>query len=192
MFYGFAVCDGYAKLFALLCNLEEIDCIVINGLADKNDINSGHAWNKVGFDIDGDGEKEWLAVDCTYDDQNKEYKKMFLVHEYFLIPDSYLTNRSEDINEFHPYPSTTENEEMFYSYYEINGTPLKIDDTQILTSQITKYMNPNLKFNLEFIIKNDNSIDISQVLSYLSMLNISYKIFSYVHNSQYQLVYLYR
>ncbi|HAJ77936.1 MAG TPA: hypothetical protein DCO89_02585, partial [Clostridiales bacterium] len=53
MFYNFAVCDGYAKLFSLLCNMEEIDCVVVNGLEDKNNPNSGHAWNKVAFDFDG-------------------------------------------------------------------------------------------------------------------------------------------
>lgn len=195
MFYGFAVCDGYAKMFALLCNMEEIDCIVVNGLADFSDENSGHAWNKVSLDIDNDSVKEWFNVDCTYDHILLKGTQIVLTHQYFLIPDNYFSERYEDVNEFYPYP-TTESTEMFYSYYQIDGMPLKVDDPNSLIPQLNKYMNPDLKFSVEFIVKydeNNNSINLSQILSNLKiMFNISSFYRSYVHNNNYLLVYLYR
>ena len=39
----FAVCDGLSKAYVLLCAIEGIDCVKVNGKADG----AGHAWNKV-------------------------------------------------------------------------------------------------------------------------------------------------
>lgn len=79
---GLAVCDGYSKTFALLCNMEDIDCYRVVGTANGG----GHAWNKVKI---GD---EWYMCDITwaeiytYDNEAKKYVEN-LSHETFLVPD---------------------------------------------------------------------------------------------------------
>ena len=194
IFYNFAVCDGYAKLFSLLCNMEGIDCVVVDGLADSSDSSSGHAWNKVCFDLDGDGEKEWFSVDCTYDDQPTTSKTSYLTHQYFLIPDSYIGLRSEDVNVFAPYESTTYDVEKFYSYYTVDDIPLKIDDPMQLSQKAMKYMDQSIQFNLELIVLYDSEHKamVDMVISALSTYNIHNVILSYDHNNNYKNIYLYR
>jgi len=54
-----SVCDGYSKAFALLCNMEGINCVRVVGTAGTT-TEGGHAWNKV--EIDGN----WYVVDITW------------------------------------------------------------------------------------------------------------------------------
>jgi hypothetical protein len=54
-----SVCDGYSKTFALLCNMEGINCVRIVGTAGVS-AQGGHAWNKVA--VDG----KWYVVDLTW------------------------------------------------------------------------------------------------------------------------------
>lgn len=54
-----SVCDGYSKAFALLCNMEGINCVRISGEA-GNEEKGGHAWNKVEID------DNWYVVDITW------------------------------------------------------------------------------------------------------------------------------
>ena len=128
MFYGLAVCDGYSKMYSLLCNMEGIDCLLVGGLSDKTNESSGHAWNKISFDIDNDGAKECFVVDCTHDDPYSAENIEYAVHEYFLVPDSVINQRYE--NEYQNYPPTTEATDMFYSasQYTPYNLPLKIDN----------------------------------------------------------------
>ena len=74
----YAVCDGLSKAFVLLCNIEGIKCIKVNGV-----VNSGnHAWNKVYLqegDLDG-----WYYVDTTWGEGEYDDKQI-LTHTYFLF-----------------------------------------------------------------------------------------------------------
>ncbi len=80
-----SVCDGYSKTYALLCNMEGINCVRVMGLASGG----GHAWNKV--EIDGN----WYMADITwteigsYGTYNMKYVKLDekLAHLYFLVAD---------------------------------------------------------------------------------------------------------
>lgn len=155
MMYNLAVCDGYAKMFALLCNMEGIDCLVVSGLADKSDSSSGHAWNKISFDYDDDGQKEWFVVDCTFDD-GSDGTTEYLSHEYFLctdndigLPDSQPNGRSEDANA--TWPATTESSEMFYGYYTLDGMPLKIDSASAFEALRT-YIQTHDTYKLEVLM----------------------------------------
>jgi hypothetical protein len=56
------VCEGYAKSFKYLCDLAEIPCITISGVAYSDDRWERHMWNAV--ELDG----EWYMVDPTWDD----------------------------------------------------------------------------------------------------------------------------
>jgi len=59
----YAVCDGLAKAYTLLCKLEGIDCVKINGEVDRQ---GNHAWNKVKVTNPQTMQKEWAYVDVTW------------------------------------------------------------------------------------------------------------------------------
>jgi hypothetical protein len=58
-----AVCDGYSKAFLLLCEKEEIECVVVMGAAVPSMVN--HAWNYVKMD-----NGKWYAMDVTWNDRS--------------------------------------------------------------------------------------------------------------------------
>lgn len=59
----YAVCDGLAKAYTLLCQMEGIDCVKINGEI----VGQGnHAWNKVKIENEATSQKEWAYVDTTW------------------------------------------------------------------------------------------------------------------------------
>lgn len=83
---GYAVCEGYARAFKLLCDKVGIPALVIIGEADfglapqklfgadlvVNNINYNHAWNIVY--VDG----EWYHFDTTWNDTLGESKYRFI------------------------------------------------------------------------------------------------------------------
>ncbi len=100
----FAVCDGIAKAYSLLCNIEGLPCVRIAGTAYTGGGWGGHAWNKVC--VDG----AWYNVDCTWGDytmglRNNRgqivYREM-ATHEYFLKTDAEfaLDHREDTPNDF--------------------------------------------------------------------------------------------
>ena len=184
---GLAVCDGYSKAYALLCNMENINCIVVSGLDDKEDNSSGHAWNKIYFDFDSNGEKEWFAVDCTHDDKIVNGTKQYLTHINFLIPDTYLSDRSENKD----YPVAEQDGEQFYSYFKYDGAPLKID-TENKLWELIAYANSHSTFKLELLVP-------AQYLSYLNSPTYSAFIsfgftsgLTYKYNTNYKVVHVYK
>ena len=70
--HHYAVCDGYAKAFLLLCQKEGIDCVVVLGTAVSSYEN--HAWNYVKME---DG--KWYAIDVTWNDNGKDDNPYFLL-----------------------------------------------------------------------------------------------------------------
>lgn len=89
----YAVCDGLAKAYSLMCSIEGVDCIKVNGRV----IGEGnHAWNKV-YLVDAEHNlDDWYCVDTTwgvasYSSFNKEQQKTeyfeILTHTYFLNPE---------------------------------------------------------------------------------------------------------
>lgn len=87
---GFAVCDGYAMAFDLLCYLSGIDCVRVTGYAGE-----GHAWNKV--KVNG----SWYNVDVTWDDPVTHQPT--LIYDYFLISDSAISrDHTLDSNPYWP------------------------------------------------------------------------------------------
>lgn len=125
-----AVCDGKAKAFSMLCGMEGIRSVRVTGDASQpaNPENkSGHAWNKVLIDIDGDGIREWYVIDSTWGDRTVKYAendiKENLSYTYFLLRDSDVSSTHEQ--NAHPYPvaNTT------YDYYAnatVNSSKLKV------------------------------------------------------------------
>jgi len=56
------VCEGYAKAFKYLCDMYDIPCIMVVGVATNSSGSENHMWNLVMFD------GEWYTVDPTWDD----------------------------------------------------------------------------------------------------------------------------
>lgn len=67
---GQAVCEGYAEAMKLLCDRENIPCIIVVGTGNGG----AHEWNYVQME---DG--KWYGVDATWDDQGTIYYDFFLV-----------------------------------------------------------------------------------------------------------------
>lgn len=66
---GQAVCEGYAEAFKLLCDRENIPCIIVVGTGNGG----AHEWNYVQME---DG--KWYGMDVTWDDQGTIYYDYFL------------------------------------------------------------------------------------------------------------------
>ena len=148
--YGLGVCDAYSKTFSLLCNMEGIECMVVDGLSDRSNSSSGHAWNKIYLDHDGDGTSDWFVVDCTWDDtlaSSGDFE--YLMHTYFLIPESYLSTRAEE--ETKNYPATTTTTDGFYSICSFNGVPLIIDSLSKV-NQLKSYMASHPTAKIEYLV----------------------------------------
>lgn len=71
LYYGLAVCEGYAEAFKLVCDLNRIPCILVIG----HSYGELHMWNCVQLD---DG--RWYMLDATWDDQD-DYGTL---DDYFL------------------------------------------------------------------------------------------------------------
>lgn len=114
-----AVCDGISKTIALLCNMEGIECIKINGYVSSGN----HAWNKVKlgdnwYAIDG----TWAEITCS-DSESSEYFEL-MSHSYFLVSD-------EKLNDIATRTTTWPLDEpaaIDYNYY--NNTSLSYDNLQ--------------------------------------------------------------
>ena len=125
----YAVCDGIAKAYVLLCNMEGIDCIKVNGEV----VNQGnHAWNKVNILNPQTSQKEWSYVDATWgvvtycqesDDSNSQdiiYDNFeVLSHSYFLT--------GEDESKLISYEAGVEEEVGEFNYYKMMNYSFKDD-----------------------------------------------------------------
>ena len=81
------VCEGYAEALKILCNRENIPCVIVVGDANGD----GHAWNYVKME-----DNKWYAVDMTWDDpMNNSADGVY--YDYFLVG-SQATNRYFDNN----------------------------------------------------------------------------------------------
>ena len=80
VFYGNAVCSGYAEAVKIMCDYLEIPCLNVHGSA-INDLGKAveHAWNIVL--IDG----EWLHLDATFDDPIMTTGEQICEHDFFLV-----------------------------------------------------------------------------------------------------------
>ena len=70
--YQQGVCETYAEMYAFLCNLFGIECIIATGIAGESNDSAPHEWNYLKIE---DG---WYAVDVTWGDQ-----EIGIFREYF-------------------------------------------------------------------------------------------------------------
>ncbi len=163
---GQAVCDGIAKTFALMCNIEGIDCYKVTGMASGG----GHAWDKVRLDLDNDGTGEWYAVDPTWNDHTQIYPngtyEETLSHNYFLSTDDYL--ESNDHTETSPLTDVANTSFDYYRYTLYDGThSLYVANMPELESILLYFENNADLSHIEFKTYLPSSI----VINYIDSLN---------------------
>ena len=164
----YAVCDGLAKAISLMCNIEGIECIKVNGQI----VGSGnHAWNKVHIVDTERNINDWFYIDPTwgegtYTSNGENYQ--VLTHSYFLFAHD---DRERTIT----YPENTEifNKGQDYEYYKkttrsLDGEEISlfvesdknlVDNFQISQNELSLGKNSTvleLKFSTEYLA-NPNS-----------------------------------
>ncbi|MBV9960947.1 MAG: hypothetical protein JO072_01755 [Parafilimonas sp.] len=133
---GYALCDGYARLFKSLCDFAGIKSVVITGYA-RSGFNSGqfrcnHKWNAVMID------SNWYLLDATWASgylnfSGREFIKDFNAN-YFLTPPKYfiqdhypddikwaLLDNTPTLNEFNRSPF----KQPSFNYKIVSYTPSK-------------------------------------------------------------------
>lgn len=122
LFNGKAVCDGISKLFKLICDLNNIKCIVVAGQSTRShnrDSFYNHAWNKVY--VDG----AWVNVDLTANITISDYIR----HDYLFLSDKaiskghkeqYITPvcNNDDLNYYVRNDLVFKNKSLLYEYLE--------------------------------------------------------------------------
>lgn len=111
----YAVCDGLSKAYSLLCNIEGINCVKVNGLVPTETGVGNHAWNRIElhdeeYEVDG-----FYYVDTTWGEGTYStdlVKYQVLTHTYFLF--------DEDTSREVLYPKNLEinNPSSDYNYYD--------------------------------------------------------------------------
>lgn len=171
-----AVCDGKAKVFAMLCGMEGIRCLRVTGTASQPanpSDKSGHAWNKVFIDIDGNGVREWYIVDTTWGDRSTkdDLDNVFenLSYTYFLLRDSDVSSTHEENGAIIPVANTTFD---FYANTTVNGATLKVSNPNEI-GKVLEYYNDKVylssgkeySFEIEVNISTVNKSNIKSTIT---------------------------
>lgn len=123
-YLGRGVCESYAKTFQFLCNVYEVDSLIVTGESGEEE----HAWNYICID------NEWYLVDVTFDDKHdwKEYYRYFgICSEEMDVVYQPSDNSCEGVDYLYPLPSLSEERLMLVELYKddkslgIYGTPDK-------------------------------------------------------------------
>ncbi len=110
---GRALCEGYSKTFAYLCQLMGIESFCVIG-----DSDGPHMWNMV--KLSGD----WYYMDTTFDDPIGEIPTC--VYTYFCITEAEL-KQTHTLKNIVPVPEATEDD---YNYYNAMNIPVYDDVTE--------------------------------------------------------------
>ncbi|MCL2300899.1 MAG: hypothetical protein FWC27_12225 [Firmicutes bacterium] len=101
---GSASCEGYARAFQLLMDLQGIDCYIVTGEATNSAGDAvGHAWNKVRV------EGEWYQTDATWNDPVTEDGSHVTSHAYFNLTDEEIGLSHELTDTRNPCTATAAN-----------------------------------------------------------------------------------
>ncbi len=167
---------GYSKAFALLCRIEGIEAVVVNGSYYATELHGTirHAWNRVNIATLTNSQKAWFSVDITfssnvinYADFSKGYSTGS--HAYFLT----TSNKPTDPN----------------SQHHLSGVDINVSqvvDLSYLTDQYHDcYTEYDYYSNAKFSITSEQ---IKQVLGENNLKDVSYSL-NYNVTSEYQQYY---
>lgn len=106
---GEALCEGYAKAFAYICQSIGIEAICVSGKVD----NDPHMWNLV--KLGG----SWYHMDVTFDDPISE--EPVCEYTYFCLTTAGITKDHEISGNPYTVPTCTATQ---YNYYKASGTSI--------------------------------------------------------------------
>lgn len=99
---GVAVCEGFAKAFVIMTQIENIPSVIVTG--------NNHAWNRVLCD------GEWFGVDATHGSPKVgSLSSEILTYTSFMFSDSYKTGKSFSSED---YSSFVAKDESVFNVYE--------------------------------------------------------------------------
>lgn len=136
-----AVCDGIAKSFSLLCQMEGITATKINGEAGTGTSKGLHAWNRI--ELDG----EWYLADCTWGVASYPQS---IIPEYEAFTHAYFLVSEDEIGDTHTPTYQVSNEQTTsYDFYQNTIVSIKAND---------KKTNYNITVNdKDFIVTTDDN-----------------------------------
>ncbi len=163
---GVAVCSGYAKAFALLCDAADIDVYYVTGPTED----AYHAWNTV--KVDG----VWYQIDLTWDDREDG-----LIYDYFLVTDEYMAqSRDWDKNKI---PACTSDKYLWAVYPTANT----LTEMESIVAEAFRAEKTTVILRTTFEI-NMNSNQVDFLYDYDQNGNGIYEYFNPVHVGGYYLV----
>jgi hypothetical protein len=86
---GAALCEGYSKAFAYLCNLAGIENAILVGSTVDGEKYTPHMWNIVKYG------GNWYHIDLTWDKPDEALASKypdFVSYQYFLVNDAVISN----------------------------------------------------------------------------------------------------
>ncbi len=108
---GRAMCEGYSKTFALMCNRAGIECLTVTGEADGGNGPEKHMWNMVRYN------GEWYHIDVTWDDPaSLDFLATNIDYSYFMVTTSQIRQDHTQINNnmFFDTPTATATDGNYY------------------------------------------------------------------------------
>ena len=132
------VCEGYAKVFKVLCDKVGIPCVLVSGQGVTSSGAGAHMWNYVQME-----DKQWYLVDATWDDQDSSlYYTYFLTGnstkgfdttvgaEHIAKPISNKSDSGQDLGITFAYPVLAEN-----AYEYVQKTPFTDQKVSIICTK---------------------------------------------------------
>lgn len=178
-----ATADGFAKAFVLMCRMEGIEAIKVNGAIGQY----GHFWNKVNITTRNAETTAWYAVDIVYGFRTLAIDSVdYLVptHNYFLVKDAYLT--AEDHREL--YSPTNVNADIDFNYLEYahwsykkymyaneNGATVKklYEGSGTLkymtTNSVEDYIKDIIRYMVASVQENENNLTSTNLVNMISV-----------------------
>ena len=142
--------------------MEGIKNYVVSGLADEYDAKSGHAWNKIYLDLDGDSNvysPTWYMVDLTWCDSLMLNNQEVFVHDYFLIHDGYeLINKRVCLSDWY---KTNLAANTIFDYYKstFNKLGISLHSSSYAGTGKDKLVNMIATIVLSMLDKGETCID---------------------------------
>jgi len=145
-----AVSNGISKAFVLMCALEGIESVKVNGIKDGK----YYYWNKVYIDCSPDNEeniKAWYVVDVSgayqsvsiQDGENNETIVYNIgSYQYLFVSDAYLINKL----------NVTEK-------YNLKNAVSKFDETTEIKSVYNYYASTSYQYSKRLIISGENGLE---------------------------------
>lgn len=150
-----AVCEGQAQLFNLMCREKGILSLNIYGFTSESNVTTAHAWNYVYEPTN----KQWYAVDVTWNNQYKDPKYLMLGSETKVDGIKFSKNHLAGFKQYEDQTYTPSTPEFATDRYI---EPINVDGEYIYNIQPnTEYNNFVKEFSsdIEFIVKeNDTEI----------------------------------